>query len=206
MLFSKLLEERTQEEYAKHKKSVLKSPNEGYIEDTPFYYSLFKFLKDNAEHPKFKNGINEIVSFIRESLENNDLLTLSRVRYEAEGLDSVIHEFGMQDQYCIDENIVGPDEWIERSRTIDRYKAILGSKDVHKINSVFNFITEKNLYGWFLNDKLNEDIEKAVWIGSFSGRADLGCDGNPDGSDAGLAVRQSFRRRGPSRFCSHTGS
>ena len=193
-LFNQLLSPNTQDGYAEHRISAIKSPNEGYIESAPFYYSFFKLLKDKADYPKHRIAIEEVVLFLRESLENNCLATLSRVVNRMHGLDSVVHNHRMQNQYSIDANIVGPDELVKLSETSDRYNAILGSDNVHEINEVSNFITGKDLYAWFINTKpKREDIETVVRFDSGSGRANLDCNWNLNYSGVGLPVRKIFK-------------
>src|SRR3989344_3892339 len=54
--------------------------------------------KTQDEHPEYRKKVEEIRSFLQESF-GNVLITLTRIRNNPEGLDTVIHNYGMPDQY-----------------------------------------------------------------------------------------------------------
>jgi hypothetical protein len=66
--------------------------------------------------------------------------TLSRVIYIPEGNDEVIHNCGTFDQYSLRGDIVGASDILENMPNRKALELVLGTKDVGKINRVFNWI------------------------------------------------------------------
>src|SRR3989344_7370923 len=97
----------------------------------------------------------------------------------------------MQDQYGIQEDIVGKDDYITQINPQNELKAILGSDNINEINQVYNWITGKNAYLWRINKKPEKYIECVAGFGAGSGWASLDCGGDSDGSAGELGVRRA---------------
>ncbi len=183
-----VLPSKTQDKHASFSQDAI-SKGQLYVGNTQLYHSLFTILFQNKDNPQFKDKIEETRQFLQESMKNYWLMTLSRIKYTKSGKDLVIHNYGLQDKFEIQENIVGPDGYITQINPQNELKSILGSNDVNEINQVYNWITKKDLYLWRLNNKPKENDERVVRLGSDSDMAILYCDWDPDDSSRALAVR-----------------
>ena len=179
---------KIQDRWVEYSKKAI-SNNEFYVGDFPLYHSLFSILFKNKENPNYKTKIEEAKKFISDNMFKYWLMTLTRIEYKPSGKDKVIHNYGMQDQYGIQEDIVGKDDYITQINPQNELKAILGSDNINEINQVYNWITGNNAYLWRVNSKPYNDIECVAWFGASPSRAGLDCDGSPDGSNRALGVR-----------------
>ena len=179
---------RTQNEWVEYSKKAI-ARNEFYVGDFPLYHSLFSVLFRNKENTKYKDRINDVKELISKNMFNYWLMTLTRIEYKPSWKDKVIHNYGMQDQYGIQEDIVGKDDYITQINPQNELKAILGSDNINEINQVYNWITGKNAYLWRINKKPEKYIERVAWFGASSGRAGLDCYRDPDDSNKVLGVR-----------------
>ena len=97
-LVNKLLPVRTQDEHAEHYRKEAKK--DGFVSrDAPFHIALFTTLYENRENPEYGNGIEEIRHFLQESLNHEFLTTLTRIINNPEGLDKVIYNYGLPNEY-----------------------------------------------------------------------------------------------------------
>ena len=179
---------KIQDRWVEYSKKAI-SNNEFYVGDFPLYHSLFSILFKNKENPNYKTKIEEAKKFISDNMFKYWLMTLTRIEYKPSGKDKVIHNYGMQDQYGIQEDIVGKDDYITQINPQNELKAILGSDNINEINQVYNWITGKNAYLWRINKKPEKYIERVAWFGASSGRAGLDCYRDPDDSNKVLGVR-----------------
>ena len=179
---------KIQDRWVEYSKKAI-SNNEFYVGDFPLYHSLFSILFKNKENPNYKTKIEEAKKFISDNMFKYWLMTLTRIEYKPSGKDKVIHNYGMQDQYGIQEDIVGKDDYISKINPQNELKAILGSDNINEINQVYNWITGKNAYLWRINKKPEKYIERVAWFGASSGRAGLDCYRDPDDSNRVLGVR-----------------
>ena len=179
---------KIQDRWVEYSKKAI-SNNEFYVGDFPLYHSLFSILFKNKENPNYKTKIEEAKKFISDNMFKYWLMTLTRIEYKPSGKDKVIHNYGMQDQYGIQEDIVGKDDYITQINPQNELKAILGSDNINEINQVYNWITGNNAYLWRVNSKPYNDIECVARFYAVSDGAGLGCDWGPDNSDGVLGVR-----------------
>ncbi len=167
---------KTQDQWANYSKEAIAN-NQFYLGDFPLYHSLFSALFSNKDNPNYKDKIEEARTFAGKMCKNNWLMTLTRTKYKAIGKDEIIHNFGMQDQYKINENIAGLDEFVKNGSNKEVYKAILGMDDINLINQVYNWISGKDAFLWRINSK--QDIECVARFNANLDRAYLDCSGYP---------------------------
>ncbi|MBS3146254.1 hypothetical protein J4471_01005 [Candidatus Woesearchaeota archaeon] len=180
---------RVQDQWSEYSRNAI-SNAQFYVGDFPLYYSLFTSLFKNKDS-EYKHEIEQAKLFIKESMFKYWLSTLTRIAYTPSGKDRVIHNHGLPDQYEVQEEIRGPDEWVKNASDKRAYKAILDSEDTAEIQAVFNWITEKDAYLWRVNTKPKKIDERVAGFVANSGGADLGCYGNPEYSNPSLGVRRA---------------
>ena len=175
----------TQDKHLEHAKQAIKN-DQPYIRDAPFYHSISVSAYRNKDNPNYKDAVEKFRVFLQESI-SKWLLTLSRVRYKADGKDLVIHNYGLQDKLEVQQDIVGPDGFITQTNPQKELNAVLGSNDINEIDKVYNWITGKNFYLYRVNKA--QDTERVVRFNSSTYGTDLDCDRGPGYSCGALAVR-----------------
>ena len=177
---------KTQDEWIEFSKGAI--GKDGFrLGDFPIHYALFNALYQNRTNPKYQQDIEQAKEFIKKQMFEKWLMTSTRTIYSQSGKDLVIHNHGLPDVYTLQEDIMGPDEWITKTSNKTPYQALLGSDDVNQINNVFNWITDKNSYLWRVNSKQN--TERVARFRADSDGVDLYCGRVPRYSDSALGVR-----------------
>jgi hypothetical protein len=193
-LSKRLLPSRTQDEHAEARRKA--GPDEFYLGDISLYHALFTSLFENKESG-FKNEIENARQFLKKSMLEHWLTTLTRIQYNS-GVDRVIHNYKQPNQDSDDiNNFTGPDGYITKvSNTEIPLQLLLStSQNVNEINEVYNWLTDVNAYIWRINSTPNDTVEKVAWLRANSDRADLGCYRDPSNSNGGLGVRAKILRK-----------
>ncbi len=177
---------KTQDEWAEYFKTS-KQNNGFYTADFPLYNSLFTALYGRRN----ENVVEEIRKFLKEQFENHWLTTLTRIKYNPKGLDEIMHNYNMPDQYIIKENIVGQDGYLKDKKTNPQpaLNAVLGSKNTDEIEETYKWITGKEAFIFRLNNKPKEITEAVAGFYASSVGADLDCYWDPSVSSSSLGVR-----------------
>ena len=184
---------KTQDEWAQYSKEAI-SKGEFYVGDFPLYHSLFATLFRNKDNSQYEGKVKEVKKFILESMFNYWLTILTRIKYNPRGKDLVIHNYGLQDQYEIQENIVGADDSITKINPQNELNAILGSNDVNEINHVYKWITGKDAYLRRVNNKPKNIDERVARCGAGLYWAYPDCNRGPSDSGWALGVRAKLIR------------
>lgn len=177
------LKSKTQEEHAKHREQA---KGDFYVADMPLYHSLFTALYNQRNNPQTE----EIRAFIQKSMREKWLTTLTRIAYQPKGKDKIIHNFGTNEQYDLEENIVGHDRIIQLEDS-NALNALLGTDNINEINEVYNWINNTPAYIWRLNQKPEQIDERVARFFASSDGAIFDCDRNPLFSYEGLGVRRA---------------
>ena len=177
---------KTQDEWVEYTKTQ-KQNNGFYTGDFPLYNSLFTALYERRN----EKIAEEIREFLKEQFKKNWLTTLTRIKYMPKGLDEIIHNYNLPDQYIINETIIGPDGYLKNAETNAQpaLNAVLGSKKTDEIDEIYKWITGKDTYIWRLNNKPKKIEERVARFSANSVRAYLNCNRNPSGSYSSLGVR-----------------
>jgi len=171
---------KTQQQWADYRNQT----NGFYTADMPLHHAIFKALYQQRD----TNQAKEAREFLEQQFREKWLTTLTRITYTPRGKDKATHNFGTQEQYEIDENIIGEDGWIKNLKKPKFLEAILGSSDIKEINNIYTWITNKEAYIWRVNSAPEQNTERVARFYAVSGRADLDCDRGPSGSNDSLGV------------------
>ena len=176
---------KTQDKWAEHRK-IAEPKGYFYLADMPLYHAIFTaaFKQPNS------NQKEEIRRFIQEQIRSKYPITLTRIQYTPKGKDKIIHNFGTNEQYDLEEYIAGPDRKIE-SEDRNALNALLGTDNINEINEVYNWINNKPIYIWRVNEKPEQIEERVAGFIANSDRFNLNCSGSPQGSYEGLGVRRA---------------
>ena len=192
-----LLPRRNQDEHAEHRLNA--KQGEFCLGDMSLYHALFTALYNNRDSQSFKDQIEEARQFIKESMLEHWLMTLTRIKYNPDGNDLVIHNYHQKDEWKDSINtFVGPGGYLNDVSTtnVERpLQALLDTQqNASEINSVYNWLTGGNAYIWRVNSRPEKTNEKVARLYAGSGRAGLGCIGFPSSSDGGLGARKILRK------------
>ena len=180
---------KTQDQWAEYSNNSIKN-NGFYVGNAQLYHSLFSSLFRNKDS-SYKNDIEKARDFLQKSFNDYWLMTLTRINYKKSGKDEVIHDYNLPTQFSILEDIVGAKGFVTQTNPQKELKSILDSNDVNETNSVYNWITNKNLYLFRVNGKPKKDDARVVRLDSGSDWAGLDCNWNPGGSNRALGVRRA---------------
>lgn len=174
---------KTQEDWAKYSLNA-KSRGDFYTGDMPLYHAVFSALFKQKNKPESE----EARKFIQKQMRAKWLMTLTRIRYNPRGKDKVIHNFGVAQHYELEENIVGPDRFVEQGDN-SALTALLGTGNINEIKEVYNLINQTPTYIWRVNSKPKQVDERVARFVASSGRAGLYCNWGPAYSNSSLGVR-----------------
>ena len=180
-----LLSAKTQDEHAKQTEEARKTGDFGIfsIRDYQTLFDALNCLKDKTEAESARR-------FIQKAFREVYPMTLTRLKYNPTGSqDNVIHDYKLQSQSSIKEDIVGADGEIRALKSQKALTAITGEDNVQRIHEVYNWINGTDVYLWRVNSKPNTVDERVAGFVAVSGGAGLGCDWYTDGRVAGLGVR-----------------
>ena len=146
--------------------------NSFYTADMPLHHSIFKALYQQRDTTEAK----EAREFLEQQFREKWLQTLTRITYTPKGKDKLTHNIGTQEQYEINENIVGENGQIINIKTPKFLEALLGSSNKEEINNIYKWITNKDAYIWRINKNPKQNLERVAGFDSDSDWANLDCD------------------------------
>ena len=159
---------KTQQEWTNYRNQS----NSFYTADMPLHHSIFKALYQQRDTTEAK----EAREFLEQQFREKWLQTLTRITYTPKGKDKlthkkdkVIHNIGTQEQYEINENIVGESGQIINIKTPKFLEALLGSSNKEEINNIYKWITNKDAYIWRINENPKQNLERVAGFVSVSG-------------------------------------
>ena len=183
-----LLPSRTQEEHAEHRMNA--KPSEFYLADMSLYHSLFTELFKNKDN-SHKSQIENARQFIKKSMLEHWLTTLTRVQYNPNGNDMIIHNYGQKDRREDNLNtFIGPNGEITKISNAEKPLQLLlnTNQNASEINSVYNWLTDVNAYLYRLNSTPSKTDERVAGLCADSGRVYLDCLRGPSNLDGGFGV------------------
>ena len=182
---------KTQDQWVEYSKQA-KAKGDFYTGDFPLYHAVFKalFLKKDSADLTEKTQVEEARGFLEKQFREKWLMTLTRIAYQSTGEDNIIHNYGMSDEYKIQENFIGPNEWVKDSSTPQCYNTLLGNNNIQEINQIYKWITGVPAYLWRLNSKPKNLDERVARFDAGSDWAGLGCYRDPLGCYESLGVRR----------------
>ncbi len=184
-LSKKLLDDgnsHTQDEWAARAIEAMPK-GELYTPDYPLFYGLLKAVQSAQ--------LEDVRTFLKDTSRAKWLMTLTRIQYNSKGTDTLIHNYGTNDVYQTHADFRGKDDLIKNTSCTQAYQALLGTSDsIPEINSLFHWLNETDTYIYRVNARPKKNIDECVArFYAYSGRADLGCGGDPAYSYSSLGVR-----------------
>ena len=155
-----LLPSGTQDKHAQRRKKAL-TDGSFYSPDFPLLHGIINALYQNREG-SFKDQIESAKTSLSSLVDNKWLMTLTRVRYAPNGQDSVINNYGQDDQHEITSSFAGPDGAVAKPETNagQALQALLSTQQPpQEINQVYRWFRNTDAYLWRVNNKPDKVIE-----------------------------------------------
>lgn len=142
------------------------------VPPAPLYFVVMDALHQNKDHSDQSQRV--LVEKVRAMLATNfrrfGMMTSTRVRYASDGLDTVIHEFGYENQRQENAILVGPDGYVTGQSGFDgAMKTLVGIDDCTEVERVVEYVVGKKPCLWRFNTKQRYDIERALVLGDVNG-------------------------------------
>lgn len=126
------------------------------------YLAVLVALYDN----KNADNVGEVKKMLAKDFKEYFMMTSTRVRYSANGLDTVVHDFGYATERAEQMDVVGSDGYVNGTSGFGvEMRALVGIDDCQKIEQVGRWITGKKPYLYRFNSKPREDVERALVLG-----------------------------------------
>lgn len=138
------------------------------IPSGPLYHAVCSSaLYANEEHPD--DSQRAFIDTIKKMLATDvrkGSMTSTRILYNSKKEDTVVHNFGYDDERKISQNIVGPDGFVNKDCSFgSAIEALLGTEDCEKVRTVYSWLVGKESYLWRFKQKPQHDQERALVLG-----------------------------------------
>ena len=173
---------KTQEQWAEYREQAIKSGG-FYTGDMPLQHAIFKRVFQEKDKPEAE----QIRVFLQEQMRTRYLATLTRIPYQPVGDDLIIHNYHTNDEYKLNELIVGPDREIKQADS-KAVEVLLGTRDISEISAVYKWLNQTPAWIWRLNEKPKKVDERVARFSAGSVRAYFVCGSYPACCDASLGV------------------
>ena len=177
---------KTQDGWAEYSRRAI-AHNQFYVGDLPKYTAFFEtlFMNRNGE---CADGIEEIRSFVG-NVFSRGLATLTRIIYKASGKDKAMHNFGLLDQYDVEEDIAGKAALIKKALGTPMYSALFGTEDAAEINLVYKWLTNKKVRLQRISGKPKTASGRTVRFGKYHGLSIISCNWDLSRKTIALGIR-----------------
>jgi hypothetical protein len=149
-----------QNEWIKRTQSnSIKLPNSKMIHANLAALCTLKFHATASQRTLLDDVLEKI---FRPDFMTNYPNTSTRIAYQPQGKDYVIHNIGYADQHITEEDITGPESSVNRLGMEKPLLAILGTDDLFRVETVYSILFGKQTFLWRLNNKPQEEELRAV--------------------------------------------
>ena len=126
-------------------------------------------------------------------------MTLTRIQYNPQGEDIVIHNYKQPSQYELPVHFIGPDGAILSANHAEKpMQALLDTnQSLQEVNEAFRWLMDVDAYLWRLNSKPQQTDERVAWFFAGSSRVVLVCGRYSHDPDS--ALRVSLLPAGPKK-------
>ena len=152
--------------------------SEWKVPSLQLYHATLRILYQHREHPvkDQKKMVEDMQKMFKTDFEpaKPDMRTSTRIKYAARGEDIVTHDSGYATAREMRVSLVGPNGWINASSGLEeQMDALLGSRDVAEIETVYEWISGKKPYLDRVNQKPVCDKERAAVLGCNGSRFNI---------------------------------
>lgn len=110
--------------------------------------------------------IKKVQGILRKDFKDNWMSTSTRVRYTASGLDEVTHDYGTNEEWSVEADVVGPSLWVDaQSNCGESLDALLGTNHVEHLTTLTQWLNKQNPYLWRVNNRPQSEAVRALVLG-----------------------------------------
>ena len=141
------------------------------------------------------DAIKKIQKLLRKDFKDNWMTTGTRIKYNASGIDEVIHEYNTPDEYTVEADIVGPQDWVTPTSGFeDSIDTLVGMRDLALLEKVSQWGSVKKPYLWRYTNKVDDVWALVLGVydddGFIINASGVGI--NYDRPARGVAAREKF--------------
>ena len=140
------------------------------IPNLQLYHATLRALYQHREHPVKEQ--KEVVEELRQVFKADFtpakpyMMTSTRIKYTTDDKDIVTHDVGYVTARKLTVSLVGPNGLINASSGLEKQMdALLGSRDVAEIETVYEWMNDKKPYLYRFTQKPARDEERAAVLG-----------------------------------------
>jgi len=126
--------------------------------------------------------------FVRNAMRTSFPSTLTRVKYNLKGKDTIIHGYKTPEQEKIRIDFIGENGDITQVLSLEQSLALTGRKP-EETAEIMRYINETPAFVWRLNSKPQSVDERVAWFCAGSVWAGFGCGRSGSDRSASLGVR-----------------
>ena len=144
-----------------------------FVEDSIWTWAIFSRAYElRNKHPEDIERLRKNLQLCLKQYPN----TLTRAVYNPEGvIDKAVHNYGTPDEYILNGNLVGKDNWVNKIEDKEVLTSIIGEENTDKLNQVSQWLNNTDAYLWRLNSKPSQQDERVVGFSALSGGLIFGC-------------------------------
>ena len=114
----------------------------------------------------YKTVIEKLNGIFSNDFANHFMITSTRIKYPAVGLDEIIHDYGSASKYEIQIDFVGNNGIVNsESGFEDPIESLLGTGDLTEVEEVFEWVSGRKPYLWRLGGKPKNDTMLTLLLG-----------------------------------------
>ncbi len=167
--------EHTQQEWVD-----LTREQEWRVPSGPLYHAVCTALYDNRNHAdeQQRSLVDKVKQMLAKDFKDSWMMTSTRIFYNPQGKDTVVHNFGYENERRVNENIVGVNGFINRGCGFgSTTNALLGTSDGERVKAVYSWLSGKESYLCRLNSNPKKIDEHVLELGDCD-RFGISADGN----------------------------
>ena len=152
--------------------------SEWKVPNLQLYHATLRTLYQHREHPVKEQ--NKMVEVLRQMFKTDFepakpyMMTSTRIKYTARADDIVTHDVGYATARKLTVSLVGLNAWINASSGLEKQMdALLGSRDLAEIETVYEWINGKKPYFYMFNQRPKQDKERAAVLGCDDDRFNI---------------------------------
>ena len=189
---------KTQDEHAEQR-ILAEKAHDFYTPSFPELYAIISCLEQNKDNQKYQDEITNVRAFIKDSALKTWLMTLTRIQYNPQGEDIVIHNYKQPSQYELPVHFIGPDGAVLSADNSEKpVQALLDTnQSLQEVNEAFRWLMDVDAYIWRLNSKPQQTDERVAGFVAYSRGVSLSC--GRDSHNPYSALRVSLLPAGPKK-------
>ena len=122
--------------------------SEWWLPSGPLYHATIDALSQNKEG-QYSKLINNFRLMFRKDFIDHWFMTSTRIEFRPQGMDKVIHDYGISSEFELDTDIIGSSDWINAQSGFENtIEALLGTSDLAEVEGSYEWVSGKKPHLW----------------------------------------------------------